>query len=429
MINQQSNYAIDVSILSSNVKNVHDLIPICIDHYQQIWWDSGTDLPVFELNYQIEQQKEFEKQLDRESSILINAAKHMNTNEENLTLFENNARLSITRLCEEMFHMNSDSLTFIENVGIMDSALLFFRMARDFDPRIPVEDIYQAGRNVITANLIQLLLGLPVQVTPSLFAYSMLYPYTDNYLDDPEIPYIEKKTFNQKFRSRLTGGILDPGNFHEKIIDSLIRMIESEWDRQNFPMVYESLLTIHTAQCKSLDLVAPYISPYEKDILGITFEKGGTSVLTDGFLVAGNLTYSQARTLFGFGAFTQLMDDMEDISSDIRDDRASLFSVSAPFWKLDSLCNRFFHFGRQTINDLDMFPGLYVKQVTDLITKCIDPMLLGSIGRSIDYFTRLYIQTLETHLPFRFASIEKQREKLKRYKPQILQLVEASVMK
>ena len=32
------------------------------------------------------------------------------------------------------------------------------------------------------------LLGLPVEVTPAVFAYSMLYPYTDNYLDDPAIP-------------------------------------------------------------------------------------------------------------------------------------------------------------------------------------------------------------------------------------------------
>jgi hypothetical protein len=327
-----------------------------------------------------------------------------------------------------MFKMKPDALAFIEESGIAESALLFFRMARDFDDQIPIEDIYQAGRNIITANLIQLLLGLPVRVSPSLFAYSMLYPYTDNYLDDPDIPFAEKKAFNQKFRSRLTGSSLEPVNSHEKIIDSLIQMIESEWDRQDFPMVYESLLTIHSAQAKSLDLVAPHISPYEKDILGITFEKGGTSVLTDGFLVAGNLTYSQARTLFGFGAFTQLMDDMEDIYSDIHDDRASLFSVSAPFWKLDTLCNRFFRFGRQTIHDLDMFSGLYVQQVTEVITSCIDPMLLGSIGGSLEYFTRPYIQTLETHMPFRFISISRQREKLLRYKLIILQLVETSLL-
>ncbi len=37
-------------------------------------------------------------------------------------------------------------------------------------------------------DVLQLLLGIPVRVTPAIFAYSMLYPYGDNCLDDPAIP-------------------------------------------------------------------------------------------------------------------------------------------------------------------------------------------------------------------------------------------------
>ncbi len=39
--------------------------------------------------------------------------------------------------------------------------------------------------------------------------------------------------------------------------------------------------------------------------------------MTDGYLAAGKLTLHQARVLFGFGAFTQLMDDLEDIRPDM----------------------------------------------------------------------------------------------------------------
>jgi len=411
------------------INNVQDLIPAFLEHYEQIWWSTGTQRPQFALTYTTSQQKAFEKQLDSECNNLISAAKHLHNNKNDIDLFQNNARSTITRLAGEMFGLKTDSFDFVEKTELIESGLTFFRMARDFDPGIPFEDIYQAGRNISTANLIQLLLGLPVRVTPSLFAYSMLYPYSDNYLDDPKITFSEKKSFNKRFRNRLLGDIVEPTNKHEETINSLIQMIENEWDRDDYPLVYQSLLAIHSAQTRSLDLVAPDISPYEKDILGITFEKGGTSVLADGYLAAGSLTYDQACALFGFGAFTQMMDDMEDISTDILENRASLFSISAPYWKLDAMCSRFFNFGRNTINNLNMFNGTYVTEVTDLISKCIDPILLGSISQSLGYFSRPYVHELETHLPYRFSSIGRQQGKLTKNKTIIFQLIESSIKK
>jgi hypothetical protein len=68
--------------------------------------------------------------------------------------------------------------------GFLEATTAFARMARRFDPAITSAEIYQAARNVWTANFLQLLLGMPVRVTPAIFAYSMLYPYSDNYLDE-----------------------------------------------------------------------------------------------------------------------------------------------------------------------------------------------------------------------------------------------------
>jgi hypothetical protein len=427
MSNLKPSNIIDQNNLIPEIQNVQDLIPIFRDQYCHLWWSTSMQKPQFELIYTNAQHKDNEKLLDRESNDLINAAKHIQYNQNDLAMFQKNTRPAIARLSDELFHIKPEAFEFIERTGIQESGLTFFRMARDFDPGIPFADIYQAGRNIITANLIQLLLGIPVHVSSSLFAYSMLYPYTDNYLDDPVIPLSEKKSFNQRFRNRLLGEMVEPVNKHEEIINSLIQMIESEWDRDEYPQVYQSLMTIHSAQARSLDLVSPELSPYEKDILGITFEKGGTSVLTDGYLAAGSLSYSQACALFGFGAFTQMMDDMEDIGTDIRENRASLFSISAPYWKLDTLCNRFFNFGRNTITDLNMFNGRYVAEVTGLISRCLDPMLLVSISQSLEYFSRPYIQELETHLPFKFLAVERQRRKLSKNQARLLQLMEASM--
>ena len=102
----------------------------------------------------------------------------------------------------------------------------FVRMARAFDPKLSGEDIYQAGRNAWTANGLQWLRGLPVEITPSILAYSLLYPYTDNYLDDPAIPVASKRAFNERFRRRLAGEALTTANAQERTIFDLIAMIE-----------------------------------------------------------------------------------------------------------------------------------------------------------------------------------------------------------
>jgi hypothetical protein len=420
-------FCTSTSSTESTFTNVADLVPVLVDQYRNIWWSTDTNFPSFDQTFSSYQQKEFEHKIDRETTNLINAAKSNSDSRFIIVDFQQKARKTIASLASDMFHLDAEYFDFIETTGMYAAATNFFRMAREFDPNIPFEDIYQASRNVITANLIQLLLGLPVQVTPSLFAYSMLYPYTDNYLDDSSIPMAEKRSFNIRFRHRLMGESVKPANNHERVIDTLIQMIETEWDRIEFPSVYQSLLAIHSAQAKSLELVSPTFSPYEKDILGITFEKGGTSVLADGFLAAGSLSNNQAYALFGFGAFTQLMDDMEDIGTDLKEHRASLFSISAPYWKLDTLCNRFFNFGRGVISDLNMFSGNSVPEVTRLITKCLDPMLLSSIGNSLPFFSKPYASDLESHLPFRFQTITRQREKIKKQKAKLLSLMEVNI--
>jgi hypothetical protein len=121
-------------------------------------------------------------------------------------------------------------------------------MARRFDPAITSEDIYQAGRNVWTANFLQLLLGMPVHVTPAIFAYSLLYPYCDNYLDDPAIPSATKLDFNERFRSRLAGASIAPRDRHERIISDLVGMIEAQFERAHYPQVFASLLATPCAE-------------------------------------------------------------------------------------------------------------------------------------------------------------------------------------
>ena len=64
--------------------------------------------------------------------------------------------------------------------GFLDSTDDFISKARNFDENLNFEDIYQAMRNVWIMNIIQVTANKKIACTPSVFAYSMLYPYTDN---------------------------------------------------------------------------------------------------------------------------------------------------------------------------------------------------------------------------------------------------------
>jgi hypothetical protein len=62
------------------------------------------------------------------------------------------------------------------------------RWARSFDAELSMADTIQASRNAWICCGLQALLGRPMELTPSILAYSLLYPYSDNYLDQPELP-------------------------------------------------------------------------------------------------------------------------------------------------------------------------------------------------------------------------------------------------
>jgi len=387
------------------VPTIEMMIPAFTADYQRLWWACRSDLPEFEYRYTPDQQAEHEKRLDG----LVTELKHVPPGEEARRAWQQRLRPVFGQFARDIFHLQPQQLEYIESTGLLAAGRSFGQMARQFDPQISAEDIYQAGRNVSVANLIQLLLGLPVRVTPSIFAYSMLYPYSDNYLDDPDVPGSAKAAFNQRFRRRLLGEPVEPANPAEAAIHALIQMIEGEWDRTQYPQVYDSLLAIHSAQARSLALVAPNLSPFEVDILGISFEKGGASVLADGYLAAGTLTTAQARVLFGFGALTQLMDDLEDTRSDRQANRASVFSVTAPGWKLDGLSHRFIQFGRQIVSDLNAFEAADLPRLAEVLTTCADIMLLNPVGRAAKFFSPAGLARLEAHMPLRFAALNKPR--------------------
>lgn len=82
--------------------------------------------------------------------------------------------------------------------GFREALRAFPVEARRFDPELSSTDIYQAARNALTMCCLQSLLGVAVELTPSLLGYSLLYPYTDNLLDDPHLDTASKLAFGRR---------------------------------------------------------------------------------------------------------------------------------------------------------------------------------------------------------------------------------------
>ena len=272
-------------------------------------------------------------------------------------------------------------------------------------------DIYQGMRNVWIMNGLQLMMKLPVKITPSVFAYSMIYPYSDNLLDDPAISDREKEEFSERFNRRLHGEDVQPVSFTESQLFRLVEMFESEFPRTDFPLVYESLYAIQQGQTNSLKMCAES-GLSDKQILEICFEKGGASVLADGYLVAGRLTQEQEQALFGYGVYLQLLDDIQDVKEDAQASTKTLFSC-LPENDLGIFVNKTVHFGRTSMEEMKCFPGMENDDFIDLMNHSIETMIIESAGLNNGSFTPEYLNELERYSPLHFGFVREKRAQSK----------------
>ncbi len=395
-------------------------------HFIDLWWECDAGLPDLGPLYTARAQAQNEKQLGG----FLEQVEHMLSNpprsREEAQAVQVPLGAAFKCLAEETLGFSAKQLDILPSQAFSEVSEEFVRMARAFDPNLSAEDIYQAGRNAWTANGLQWLLGMPVQITPSIFSYSLLYPYTDNYLDDPSITASNKLAFNERFRQRLAGESLAPADAQELVIFDLVAMIEKQYPRSDYPAVFESLLDIHRAQGRSLNLMRLSAAPGEVDVLGLSFEKGGTSVLADGYLVSGSLNEVQREYTYGHGIFAQLLDDMEDVEQDSGAGRLTLYSQPAGHWPLDALANRTFHFGRKVLMGLDCFE--VEESLRELIRRGADLVLIDTIGRTDRYYTQAYLRELEAHSPFRFSFLNKQRQDFFRRHGSLMKLMETVLL-
>jgi hypothetical protein len=285
--------------------------------------------------------------------------------------------------------------------------------ARHLDRAVTTADILQACRNAWTACGLQALLGEPPHLTPAIFAYSMLYPYSDNYLDDKNVSPVAKLCFSSRFRLRLAGDELRPANARESIIWNLVSLIEGQWPRSGYAGVYDCLLAIHRAQEKSIRQQRA-ASLSDADILRLSFAKGGASVLADAFLATGSLSQEEMRFAFGWGVLLQLGDDLQDLTSDRERGFHTLFSRVAGKAPLDELTTRTLSFASRVLDSMDALPN-GAEHLKELLRKNSISLLITAAGEYPELYRETYLRNLERYSPLRFAFLKNRKERAARW--------------
>jgi hypothetical protein len=411
--------------MTNKALSVTLLVEDLLTQFTKRWWETEADLPALGPTYTPNEQRVCENRLDGFTNMLLSQSRHPPCTPAESKAFQDRFVPLAGELFKVAFGIEERHLAAIRSYRFIEAASEFARQARQFDPAIGLDDIAQACRNVWSMNLMQLLFGFPVEVTPVVFAYSMLYPYTDNYLDDPQVLADTKYLFNQRFHLRLSGHSLKPENDQEQAICKLIEIIENVFERRRYPQVYESLLAIHSAQGRSMALQRTASSPYEVNALRICFEKGGTSTLADAYLVAGELTEAQREFAFYYGCVTQLVDDLEDVHSDAQAGIMTVFSQTAGRWPLDGITNHALHFSLQMIADMDRFDAPGLEPLKEMIQISLRPLFIDSVGRAKQYYSQPYLREVQTHFPFHFSYLYRQRKKLYQRGKALNKLVES----
>ncbi len=396
------------SLLSDQLGDLEARIDYLKEQYQQLWLDTEASFPEFEKCYTLNQKLELEweatEMLDRIAKDQNNGVKDRDKLKEVIK----NSGNDIERLCGAAGLYVDKKFS----DGFDHATKKFLQQVKKFDPQLKPENIYQAMRNIWIMNSLQELMDRDMDCSVPMFAYSMLYPYSDNVNDDAGACLEDKLGMNYNFKQWLEGEAPPYRNETERKIYSLVKMIEKQFDRKKFPGVFQSLLGIFNAQIKSLIQQKQHQADDSADILDISFEKGGTSVLADGYLIQGVLNDQLEDFCFGYGAFLQFADDIQDVDDDLANDHETIFSQLAAHDVLDFQANRLFNFMKKVV-DRHLSDSIH-QRLRDLILKNCVFMVQEAISKTTQFYSPEYIRAIEQHFPFTFPYFQGVKKRLKK---------------
>lgn len=382
--------------------------------YRNLWWKISTELKIPLKKSTYLKKKNTEKRFDQLIDEIINIINKFPEEKAQQELWKKEGQERLEKHIEGIEGFELGIIDGKMKKQFMDTTKEFICQCRKFDKDISYGDIGQAMRNVWIISILQKAFGRDISFNMASFGYSMLYPYSDNFLDNPGVTREDKINFNKRFYRRLLGEQLRPENEHENKIFQLVEKIEITYDRNLFNKVYESLLIIFEGQRKSLIQQEGISNPYERDMLDISIEKGGASVIADGYLIEGELTEQEESFAFGYGFLLQLCDDLQDVKEDKENNHMTVMSQLAGKYELDSIVTKVINLTACIVKEAKCFKCENEKELKKLIEDNCVLMILFAVVLAKEFFSRGYVKDIEKYLPFTIVYIEKLKGRMQK---------------
>jgi hypothetical protein len=404
-ISLYSSYNTEINILKQTIKEdtVFNQVKNYVKLFSEKWWGAYKgflDFQDIQDKKSYHQKRIGEKELDNFIKKFIIMIKSYPILEIEREIWKTKLQNLIDEFITKSNLIRTNDKDILLGSGILENTLEFVKMAKEINTAITLEEIGQALRNLWIMNIAQLLLNKEVKLTSSIFGYSMLYPYTDNYLDDTDISFEEKMKISRRLEKKLKGEKIEAEDSYEDKIFRLVDKIEEEFDRSKYPKVFESLLCIHEGQNKSLIYQESASGPYEIDILGISIEKGGTSVLADAYLVNGTLSFDEAAFFFGYGVLLQICDDLQDVRVDYENNHMTIASQLSKCWPLDKITNGLINFTMELLDEIECFEGRNIHDLKMLIKKNCIMLILFAVAKNKKLYSKKYFLNIKKSFPF-----------------------------
>ena len=382
-----------------------------VAHTIGVWNESASRWAQGSQRYSTQEQQQREKAYDEGLQAIEQEIRRAPRTKVDRIETQDRMVASFARFSATALELKGEATKLLTN-DFLPAGTRLARWARRFDATLSMADIIQACRNAWTACGLQPLLGVPVGLTPSILGYSLLYPYSDNYLDTEEISPAAKLRFSERFRSLLRGEDLSAANHLETTLRKLIDLIGGQYPRERYPHVFDCLLAIHRAQEQSINRPTSQNRCEDTEILRVSCGKGGTSVLADACLAYGRLTEEESRFAFAWGVLLQLGDDLQDVREDMRHGSVTLFSRAAASGEpLDGLAIQLLNFGEKVGTQMDRLPhGTPV--LKDLLKMSWRSLIIRAVSDSHDFFSTRFLAEAERCSPFRFGFLRARNERL-----------------
>lgn len=315
--------------------------------------------------------------------------------------------------------LSASEKAFMSRHDFIDASLDFIKRAQREDGLLSLENLGQALRNFWIANLLQAIFHKAAALTPGLYGYSMLYPYTDNLMDDDSVTMLSKHDFCHRLTETLDSfaknqWLNDDLSLNEQRIHALCQLIYEDFDRPEQERVQFGLQWIHEAQMDSLKQQQACLLPYELDILKLTFHKGGSSLIADALIVEPDLSQEALVFCYHLGAVLQLCDDLQDTYSDAENHHQTLFSQLKDHYVFDNLLNHLFAFSCALKPSAEA-AGIKSQELVDtVLIPNTNLLLLFSAVAHEQLFSRRWIDRHKQYLPITPNGLKRLQRRIKK---------------